>query len=162
MTRAHPTSALTTLRSDVPNWVYRYENPLQPGKWTQILSERIDGSQAYTLEEPQPRYAHQIVYDESTKTVYMYGGNAGAGDAIMDASTVSSTEPQDEGGERRTNGGRIASREKRLDDFWCMNLERWACVCIFENPYRLLRWLSPRISTGKIIRLGILEIRKQQ
>ncbi|KAG6375663.1 hypothetical protein JVT61DRAFT_3235 [Boletus reticuloceps] len=101
LTRAQQSSALTVLRSDAPNWVYQYTNPPQPGKWTQILPEVVsdsenggdgarenghgngsergkDGGQSEPFV-PLPRYAHQVVYDELTKNVYMHGGNAGEG-----------------------------------------------------------------------------------
>lgn len=107
LTRAQQSSALTVLRADAPNWVYQYTHPSQPGKWTQILPEVISfsemlsggsGEHEHGVERgkgrmgrgevghieplvPLPRYAHQVVYDERTKKVYMHGGNAGEGRA---------------------------------------------------------------------------------
>eukprot|EP00096_Caligus_rogercresseyi_P009359 TRINITY_DN3164_c0_g1_i1.p1 TRINITY_DN3164_c0_g1~~TRINITY_DN3164_c0_g1_i1.p1 ORF type:complete len:384 (-),score=84.31 TRINITY_DN3164_c0_g1_i1:218-1369(-) len=41
------------------------------------LSSSNSSSPSCASREPQPRYAHQIVYDESTRTHYMFGGNPG-------------------------------------------------------------------------------------
>src|ERR1700683_570710 len=86
--RTQQLGALTVLRSDAPNWVYRYGS--RPGKWTQILPNtpgtHVGGSkeEAATVKEPQPRYAHQVVYEEGSKTVFMHGGNAGLGSGSDD------------------------------------------------------------------------------
>ncbi|CAG0919903.1 unnamed protein product [Notodromas monacha] len=47
------------------------------------------------MAEPCPRYAHQLVYDHSTKTHFLFGGNPGSG-----------------------------CRQLRLDDFWFFKLLR--------------------------------------
>ena len=167
------------LRSDAPNWVYQYANPCQPGKWTQILPEVVSealgdggehghgggdgderGKGRVGLEVgpsepsvPLPRYAHQVVYDERTKKVYMHGGNAGEGRGLggeekenedarggggSDGTGVSTRgEETEDGGEDGAGGGdwtggdaggeggsRSELRETRLDDFWVMNLVR--------------------------------------
>ncbi|KAF9236152.1 hypothetical protein BU15DRAFT_50489 [Melanogaster broomeanus] len=83
LTRTQQSSALTVLRSDAPNWIYQYTHPSEPGKWTQILPEPEPESEPYGGDEssrgpsevPVPRYAHQVVYDEGMKRVYMHGGN---------------------------------------------------------------------------------------
>lgn len=54
-------------------------------------------------EIPVPRYAHQVVYEDVSGTVYMHGGNAGP------APGTTASEEAD---------------EVRLDDFWKMTLER--------------------------------------
>ena len=183
LTRAQQSSALTVLRSDAPNWVYQYTNPAQPGKWTQILPEVVPetsvvgrggehgydkgrvrigrgevGGQGESLV-PLPRYAHQVVYDERTKKVYMHGGNAGEGRGLggeekeNDEARVSSgTGGGARGGEAEGGGGdgtedgnwaegeagreeerpRPGLRETRLDDFWVMDLVR--CVLAFGSP----------------------------
>ena len=59
------------------------------------------------VEEPQARYAHQLVYDPKTGQAFMHGGNGG----------VSSEQTKPEG-EAGGDGG------TRLDDFWSMRLER--------------------------------------
>ncbi|EIW83449.1 hypothetical protein CONPUDRAFT_89328 [Coniophora puteana RWD-64-598 SS2] len=94
LTRAQQTSPLTVLRADAPNWVYTYASPTRPGVWTQILPEVPGGfrgaegaegggdGEGRTIEAPLPRYAHQVVYDEGTNTVFMHGGNAGEGLAV--------------------------------------------------------------------------------
>lgn len=56
---------------------------------------------------PRARCAHQVVYDTTTKTAYMHGGNAGISAGRSDAS--------------RSNSD---ASETRLDDFWSMTLKR--------------------------------------
>ncbi|KAF7428082.1 hypothetical protein PC9H_007301 [Pleurotus ostreatus] len=109
------------------NWLYRIDHP-RPGKWSKILSHSsqvLGGSTEASPETPSPRYAHQIVYDTKTKTVYLHGGNGGiasdsgtslerstADDAARDESSVGTSE-------RRNDRA-----EGRLDDFWKMVLKR--------------------------------------
>ena len=59
---------------------------------------------------PRARCAHQVVYDTTTKTVYMHGGNAGITASGVDAAIAKAELPRRE--------------ETRLDDFWSMTLER--------------------------------------
>ena len=154
------------LRSDAPNWVYQYVNPCQPGKWTRILPEAVseppDGVERLGRGEvgepsvPLPRYAHQVVYDERTKKVYMHGGNAGEGRGVggeekenEDAREAASTrgEEAEDGGEDGAGNGdwtggageeeRTGLRETRLDDFWVMNLVR--CVHVPRSRGFLMR-----------------------
>lgn len=134
MTRTQQSGSLTGLRSDAPNWVYRYGT--RPGKWIQILPETNEGhDQVDVVEEPQPRYAHQVVYEEGSKTVFMHGGNAGLASGNSDGmEKAASSSPLEhdvvvEGSERddaQRDDGREAQgqREKRLDDFWSMTLNR--------------------------------------
>ncbi|KIK91363.1 hypothetical protein PAXRUDRAFT_830906 [Paxillus rubicundulus Ve08.2h10] len=148
LTRAQQSSALTMLRSDTPNWVYQYAQPSEPGKWTQILPEPDLGSHfgndGEPSEVPLPRYAHQVVYDEGTKRVYMHGGNAGEGRGMDEeekenegviaregsggGNTRTGGEGNVEHGNGSGNGGeeRLTMREMRLDDFWVMKLIRVA------------------------------------
>lgn len=98
LSRSQQTEALTVLKADAPNWVYRYTHPNIPGTWTQILPEplRKDIDRSKTDTEgimlnygegeygtewdddiPRPRYAHQVVYDEKTRKAFLHGGNAG-------------------------------------------------------------------------------------
>ncbi|KAI6021604.1 Muskelin N-terminus-domain-containing protein [Pisolithus microcarpus] len=97
LSRSQQTEALTVLKADAPNWVYRYTYPNIPGTWTQILPEPlrkdIDHSKTDTEsmlnygegeygaewddDIPRPRYAHQVVYDEKTGKAFLHGGNAG-------------------------------------------------------------------------------------
>lgn len=96
----------------------------RPGKWTRILPEAEDGSRTRNaqhetgvgsklpIEEPSPRYAHQVVYDPTTKSVFMHGGNAG----IVGPMEMGKTGDRDEGDAQ--------GKEMRLDDFWSMSLTR--------------------------------------
>ncbi|KAF4567413.1 hypothetical protein EYR40_006412 [Pleurotus pulmonarius] len=109
------------------NWLYRIDHP-RPGKWSKILahsSQVLGTSMEASAEIPSPRYAHQVVYDAKTKTVYLHGGNGGIAsesgaslersttdDVARDESSVGTSEKRDD----RTEG--------RLDDFWKMVLKR--------------------------------------
>jgi hypothetical protein len=132
LTRNQQVGSETVLQSKAPNWVYRYDT--RPGKWTQILPEREEGGR--TVEEPLPRYAHQVVYDPNTKMVFMHGGNAGIGGAGMERNERASggssgtdgdgeegagTSGEKEGG---SGDGKEQGKERRLEDFWCMKLKR--------------------------------------
>lgn len=64
------------------------------------------------VEEPQARYAHQLVYDPKTDQAFMHGGNGGFG------SETSQRQSKQEG-DIEGDGG------TRLDDFWSMKLERF-------------------------------------
>jgi muskelin len=135
LTRPQQVGALTVLRSDAPNWVYRYGT--QPGKWTQILPDtseaRVDrslGKSVITVEEPQPRYAHQVVYEEGSKTIFMHGGNAGLGSGSdvgmerageRDDGEEAAEEDRDKLNDAKREHG---PKETRLDDFWSMTLNR--------------------------------------
>ena len=126
--RAQAAGSSTFLCSDRPNWVYRYGT--RPGKWTKILPEipdtNLEEGTSGTSEEPQPRYAHQVVYEESTKTFFLYGGNAGQGDGGMEK--VPPPKEETENGEGEQPGEReerkTQPKEIRLDDFWSMTLNR--------------------------------------
>lgn len=52
---------------------------------------------------PRARCACQVVYDTSSQTFYLHGGNAG---------------------QVLQEGGGGARKDERLDDFWSMKLER--------------------------------------
>lgn len=64
------------------------------------------------VEEPQARYAHQLVYDPKTDQTFMHGGNGG----FTSETSQKPTKPE---GEVEGDGG------IRLDDFWSMKLERY-------------------------------------
>lgn len=124
LTRARAgSSAKTELRLDIPKWVYRYES--YPGKWMRILpgtSAPEDGH----VEEPQARYAHQLVYDPKTGQAFMHGGNGGV---------------NPETSSRENNQGDVEGDDgTRLDDFWSMELER-------ISPEEIIRRTSFKIRT---------------
>lgn len=80
------------------------------------------------MDEPLPRYAHQVVYDEGSKTVYMHGGNAGLGKSNeegMERGGGSDGAEGDVDGRVAMEGG---SGERRLDDFWSMTLSRYGMI----------------------------------
>jgi muskelin len=106
-------SSKTELRRNIPKWVYRYDKP--PGKWTRILQSEQDFEHDERPDsKPQPRYAHQMVYDPKTDAVFMHGGNGGV---IVESGS----------GDDRSE--EVREEENRLDDFWMMKLKR--CVVLF-------------------------------
>ncbi|KIY47271.1 hypothetical protein FISHEDRAFT_45639 [Fistulina hepatica ATCC 64428] len=74
-------------------YIYRYST--SPGRWCRILSD---------TEQPDPRLAHQVVYDSTTRTFFLHGGNAGNGD------------------------DQIVPSDKRLDDLWSMTPIRYVAA----------------------------------
>ncbi|KAG0701286.1 Muskelin N-terminus-domain-containing protein [Suillus ampliporus] len=131
LTRQQPTCALTSLRADTPSWIYQYTHPSKPGKWTQILPQAIqEGGEP--VEVPLPRYAHQVVYDEKMKRVFMHGGNAGGVGAPAEEMKAEA-EGEGSGDDDRSDDDRDDDErpkkvlmETRLDDFWTMKLLRAA------------------------------------
>ena len=115
LTKTSHTSIQSTLGTHLSNWVFRYDT--HPGKWMPILG-RPDKEVA---ETPQARFAHQVVYNPKTKTIFLHGGNAG-GAPPVDAGRSG----------RETDGDAIivdagedsAGTKERLDDFWRMELKR--------------------------------------
>ncbi|KAF8070082.1 Muskelin N-terminus-domain-containing protein [Lyophyllum atratum] len=119
LTRSQQGGEITTLASESPNWLFRYSR--RPGTWTQILSPPSYGSpkgvahhlaEGESAEEPVARYAHQVVYNPNTKTVFMHGGNAGIV-GQMEHGRSRADVPVEEG-----------QKEERLDDLWQMTLIR--------------------------------------
>ena len=57
-------------------WVYS----INDDKWTCFYRNENNSSVYWNkmqTEEPRPRYAHQLVYDESNRVHFMFGGNPG-------------------------------------------------------------------------------------
>ncbi|KAA1472915.1 hypothetical protein DENSPDRAFT_839309 [Dentipellis sp. KUC8613] len=104
---------LPRLETTASSWICRYRD----STWMRILPEDVDSDAdaellSGTSEERQPRarYAHQVVYNSKTKTVYLHGGNAGR--------LLENGEMDDK------QTGEDAVEEQRLDDFWSMKLKR--------------------------------------
>ena len=143
LTRARAgSSAKTELRLDIPKWVYRYET--YPGKWARILPGASTPEDGH-VEEPQARYAHQLVYDPRTGQAFMHGGNGGIG---------SETSPQQSKAEGEAEG----VDGTRLDDFWSMRLERceqshWGCglltVVVFLGSHLKKSCEEPRLRSER-------------
>jgi hypothetical protein len=77
-------------------------------------------------EVPLPRYAHQVVYDEGMKRVFMHGGNAGEVNVPVE-NVEAEVEESGDGERPRSSDEDRPSRvlkETRLDDFWTMKLLR--------------------------------------
>ena len=99
------------------------------------------------VEEPQARYAHQLVFDPKTDQTFMHGGNGGFGSEVTPKQSKQEGEIEGDGG-------------TRLDDFWSMKLERCgqSVYCFSSaNCGRI-----PRISPEEIIRRTSFKIRTQQ
>ncbi|KAF8893559.1 Muskelin N-terminus-domain-containing protein [Infundibulicybe gibba] len=118
LTRAPQLAARTALPSEILNWVYRYHP--RPGRWTQILPE----ADPTLAPEPVPRYAHQVVYNPRTRSVFMHGGNAGE----VELQNGGDVPREEEGG-----------RAKRLDDFWHMTLKRPAPEEVIRRATYIMR-----------------------
>lgn len=122
-------------------WVYRYDRPDRPGKWSNTSPANTSGGNSphgdpISAETPQPRYAHQVVYDRRSKIAYMHGGTSGV------VTNVART-PSEWTGDWPVQAleGLCAVTEVRLDDFWKLRLER------------------PALSD--ILRRGLFELRRQ-
>ncbi len=151
LSRNRRVSHTAVLESDAPYWIYRYERPERPGKWTKILPYETSPTSPSPLPvetpSPLPRYAHQVVYDPLKKIVYMHGGNAGLESEILvhsydyDGSARDRDRDRDGGDDIRTQSpgahrevrspaplggeGSDGEKENRLDDFWRMKLIRY-------------------------------------
>ncbi|CAA7260646.1 unnamed protein product [Cyclocybe aegerita] len=126
-----PGSAARTLRGDLSNWIYRYGT--KPGKWVQILRQ----PDRPLSEIPVPRFAHQVAYNPKSKTIFLHGGNAGevpraeeregtpagAADGEHAAGDAEDTRDRQGDGDKDAPSG-SAAKERRLDDFWKMELKR--------------------------------------
>lgn len=66
-------------------------------------------------EMPGPRFAHQVVYSPNTKSVFLHGGNAGEADGPIGDGARSAQEEK----------AGSTYKERRLDDFWRMELKRF-------------------------------------
>ncbi|CAL1706336.1 unnamed protein product [Somion occarium] len=152
-----PPGALSVLEKDSPYWIYRYKRPDQPGKWTKILSLSSPPNKPEPTvgPAPLPRYAHQAVYDNETKTIYMHGGNAGlekdtedvvrsGGDGDDDSRQSAPPATRDIGvgtdarrEERHVVGG--DGEENRLDDFWSLRLKRPDSIDIVRRGKYIIR-----------------------
>jgi len=114
------TGPLHALRDDLLNWVYRYD--ARPGKWMQILRQ----PETSASQRPMPRFAHQVVYNPNTRTVFLHGGNAGgtlgSRSSGRDDGDVGAG-PQDPEETRENSGAK-----ERLDDFWRMQLRRFVSL----------------------------------
>ena len=142
---------------DAPYWVYRYQRPDRKGVWSKILPparpESSPTSQSPPpVNEPVARFAHQVVYNIRSKTVYMHGGNGNAiveDEVVATAAPEGRVEPRDEQREdmileetryrvmrgrstmtenvdrgNETDASDDARTANRLDDFWSLKLQR--------------------------------------
>ena len=107
------------LDADASYWIYRYDRPELPGKWSKILPLEAPGGAA-EVECPQPRYAHQAVYDATTGAVYLHGGNAGLGGDEDEELP----EGEQDAGEAGRAAKPVEGGERRLDDFWRLEIVR--------------------------------------
>lgn len=119
------TGARNTLRAYLSNWVYRYAT--RPGKWTQILRH----PDRRASESPLPRFAHQVTYNPFTRSVFLHGGNAGSLNETIKGAGVKEGKDLDGDGLEAEDGRQTAVagiKERRLDDFWRMELRRFVGV----------------------------------
>ena len=124
----------------------------------QILPE-IEIKDGRPIEEPAPRYAHQVVYDSKTRTIFMHGGNAGIGvvgmerssGSGMDGEGVEDSVESGEGSDRDQSG-----KERRLDDLWCMKLHRFARFCHYCPMRQIIADALEQTSCGRNHQTGHL------
>ncbi|KAK7049330.1 hypothetical protein VNI00_005931 [Paramarasmius palmivorus] len=112
--RSHSSSSVFPV--DSPMWLYRYGYSERnfTGKWIQLSSS---GDEA-----PEPRSAHDIVYDQGMGALYMFGGNTGA---VKDSESDKENQDGSGGGaEAPKDEGRKREKMTRLGDFWAMTVER--------------------------------------
>ena len=98
--------------------MYRYGT--RPGKWTRILRQ----PDRPASETPLPRFAHQVAYNPFTRSVFLHGGNAGN---INESTKGGVKGGRDADGDEFEDGRETAVaavKERRLDDFWRMELKR--------------------------------------
>ncbi len=156
-------NAPPVLITESPYWIYRYDRPELPGTWTKILPEKETD-----VICPHPRYAHQVVYDCKSGLAYMHGGNAGLWPDEEEHEAESRPSSSEAEVEARSSPPRSplsprdadSDAERRLDDFWSMEIVRYALP-------RSLSWTgtynrSRRPSNEEIVRRALYEIRQQQ
>lgn len=93
-------SAQETVRSTM--WIYS----LRYRQWVRMMDPPAN---AMEMDEPVPRFAHQMVYDSQCSAFFMFGGNAGADD------------------------------DRRLDDFWSLKLDRLGINEAVRKSKQLIR-----------------------
>ncbi|KAF8971232.1 Muskelin N-terminus-domain-containing protein [Flammula alnicola] len=162
LTRSPTTGPQNTLRAYLSNWVYRYDT--RPGKWMQILRQ----PDRPPSELPLPRFAHQVVYNPSTKSVFLHGGNAG-GAPVADGGRAAREADEEaiavDSGDEGKDGPAAGTKERRLDDFWRMELKRpgpeeiirqaksqirqqqFREMCEEEAPVKALNFLQTQVSS---------------
>lgn len=154
LTRSPQTGSTTTLAAETRNWMFSYDQ--RPGTWAHILPQTaqtsVKGAPSHLhpdepAEEPMPRYAHQVVYNPKTKTVFLHGGNAGI---------VGELERKRADGTPRDQGEDVG-KEQRLDDFWQMSMIRFVlCYHLYEDltdtvPRGFIEPVQKRSSVGQHI-----------
>ena len=96
------------------------------------------------------------MYDATTDTVYMHGGNAGLGSS----DNGPEGDRDSESGESGNTKGHSESDERRLDDFWRLEIVRYVCsACVSA---RCLHCAPFRPADEEIIRRVLYEVRQQQ
>ncbi|KAH8107718.1 Muskelin N-terminus-domain-containing protein [Cristinia sonorae] len=141
-----PPGSIGVLEIEAPYWVYRYERPERPGVWTRIISPHQPQvpppAAAHIGDVPLPRFAHQVVYDTRSKTVYLHGGNAGLRDVTAPPGEDVSMDTGNSELRIDTEGVDDDDREAagdRLDDFWSMQLQRPSSAEIVRRAKYLIR-----------------------
>lgn len=100
--------------------------------------EKENSASNSNSEMPIPRFAHQVVYNPNTRTIFLHGGNAGGGGSLSGQGGAGRDGEGDAVGgvgtveEVKELGG--PAKEKRLDDFWRMELKR-----LVFSPWLLAR-----------------------
>ncbi|KAI0675370.1 Muskelin N-terminus-domain-containing protein [Trametes maxima] len=161
-------SAPPVLETESPYYIYRYDRPDIPGRWSKILPDKEPGT-----AWPQPRYAHQIAFDTTTKALYLHGGNSGLDGDDSDDEGVHPPPPAAGEGRSTTESNATHmpvtdtdsdSDMTRLDDFWRLEIirpsyeeitrrahfevrkQQFREMCEDEPPIKALTFLQTRVS----------------
>ena len=86
------------------------------------MDKSPDSDSRVGVDMPIPRFAHQVVYNPNTKAIYLHGGNAGWEHWVSD--TDAGEGHASTGGDESAGHVKVL-KEKRLDDFWRMELKRF-------------------------------------
>ena len=82
---------------------------------------------------PLPRFAHQVAYTPFTRSVFLHGGNAGNFNESSTKGAGAKGTRDADGDNIEAEEGREVSvagvKERRLDDFWRMELKRSVGLC---------------------------------
>lgn len=103
-------------------------------------------------DRPAPRFAHQVAYNPNTKSVFLHGGSTGKKEGDQPST-----------GEAAAADIESTSTEKKMDDFWRMELKRSVFFLLPESlTYAHSFILMVRPGPEEIIRQAKFHIRRQQ
>lgn len=99
-------------------------------------------------ELPLPRFAHQVAYNPKTKTVYLHGGNAGGGGFVSDNTKADGDAVIADASNDQHKDAPKENKERRLDDFWRMQLKRFVVFPQYRSATFLI-WMHIDLALRK-------------